>query len=53
MASFADKTTYGLLGLVFILYAISFQKEASIPLATAGKAGGLFLNILPKMLLGF
>lgn len=53
MASFADKTTYGLLGLVIILYAISFQRGASIPLATAGKAGALFLDILPKMLLGF
>jgi uncharacterized membrane protein YraQ (UPF0718 family) len=41
------------LSLVIVLYYISFQKSASIPLATAGKAGVLFLDILPKMFLGF
>ena len=53
MPSVTDKTTLALLSIVIILYYVSSQKSASIPLAAAGKAGVLFLDILPKMILGF
>jgi uncharacterized membrane protein YraQ (UPF0718 family) len=53
MSSFTDKTTFVLLGIVIILYYISFHKSPALPLSAAGNAWGLFTGILPKMVLGF
>jgi len=53
MSNFTDKTTFALLGIVIILYYFSFQKSPTLPLSAAGKAFGLFFDILPKMVLGF
>ncbi len=53
MASFVDKTTFVLLGLVLILFYVAFEKSGALPWAAAGRAGTLFLDILPKMMLGF
>ena len=53
MASFVDKTTFVLLGLVLVLFYVAFEKSGALPWAAAGRAGALFLDILPKMMLGF
>lgn len=53
MGRFLDKTTLLLLGIVIILYFFSYQRNGVFPWSAAERSGGLIVDIIPKILLGF